>query len=140
VALSGRHRPVRAAHGDVFSVQISVPAEHDRPTLTVSRWPRTPGRREVRAEVTGDDIARGDGTSVTDDHPVALAVRRALSLPPEPPPYIGVGDNWFSINVQGSFYESHGLPPGSLEWIQACQRGDEVPFAFTFTTAWGSHA
>ena len=122
-----------------WSVRISVPQGSGPPVFTVSRWTVPRGKREVTGHVTEADIAAGDGESVTDNHPVALAVRRALNLGPAPPPYIGVGDAWFSINVQGSFYESHDLPPGSLEWVQACHRGDPVePFDFTFVTAWGS--
>lgn len=95
--------------------------------------------RDVDAEVTAADILTGEPGSVTDSHPIALAVRRALNLPPKPPPYIGVGEDWFSVNVQGSFYESHDLPPGSGDWIKAYDHGEHVhPFRFTFTTAWGA--
>jgi hypothetical protein len=95
-------------------------------------------RTLVTAEVTAADITAGERYSVTGSHPVALAVRRALGLHARQiPPYIGVGQDWFSIKVHGSFYESHDLPEGAGEWIRAYDHGEHVrPFTFTFATAW----
>lgn len=96
------------------------------------------GKRLVYGYVSTDDILRGKPGSVTDDHPVAMAVRRALAITTIPP-YVGVGDDWFSINVQGSFWESHTLPDGTGDWTRAYdQRLAVRPFYFTFITAWGA--
>jgi hypothetical protein len=93
--------------------------------------------REVTGTVTRADIRHGEPRSVTESHPVALAVARALNLPARHPGvFIRVGEDWFSIQA-GSFYESHDLhaPPG---WIPAYDQLRKVrPFSFTFTTAWG---
>ena len=105
---------------------------------TVNQQGRPAGPRDVAAEVTAADILAGVPGSVTDYHPIALAVRRALGLGPQVPPYIGVGDDWFSIHVHGSFHESHDLPDGCAEWIERYDRRQHVrPFRFTFRTAWG---
>jgi hypothetical protein len=94
-------------------------------------------RALVTAQVTAADITAGERYSVTDSHPVAIAVRHALDMGRRVPPYVGVGEDWFSIKVHGSFYESHDLPPGAGEWIRAYDAGRHVrPFTFTFTTGW----
>lgn len=97
--------------------------------------------RQVTVEVTAGDIYAGTPRSVTDTHPVAMAVRRALGLgwPPRPGAWVTVGDDWFGIKAGGSFYESHDLPapPG---WIRAYDAGQPVePFTFTFATRWPGH-
>lgn len=93
-------------------------------------------KREVTASVTDADISAGEAFSVTETHPVAIAVIRALGLPaPRPGCWVRVGQDYFSIQA-GSFYESHDLdaPPG---WITGYDNGEPVaPFEFTFTTAW----
>lgn len=107
------------------------------PTSVVC-WPRPP---RDPARHRPHDPSRPGGRvprSVTETHPVALAVARALNLPPRHPGvFIRVGSDWFSIQA-GSFYESHTLPPGSEDWIRAyaaCR--PHGPIAFTFTTGWG---
>lgn len=94
---------------------------------------------EITVEVTAADITAGQPGSVGDSHPIALAARRALGLGPRRPPYIGVGADWFSILVKGSFYESHTLPGGARDWIYAYDHKQPAgPFSFTFRTAWGT--
>lgn len=100
--------------------------------------PETRVKRRVTASVTDADLLAGEPFSVTETHPVAIAVIRALGLPPPRPGCmvrVLVGQEWFSIQA-GSFYESHDLdaPPG---WITGYDNGEPVgPFTFTFTTAW----
>jgi hypothetical protein len=94
-------------------------------------------KRAVTASVTDDDIRAGERFSVTETHPVARAVIRALGLPTARPGYwVRVGQDWFGIKGGASFYESHDLdaPP---DWITRFDNGEPVePFTFTFYTAW----
>jgi hypothetical protein len=114
-----------------------LPPRPARPARHRSGQARGPGR-EVTAEVTAADIRNGTPGSVTESHPVALAVARALNLPPRHPGvFLRVGQDWFSLQA-GTFYESHDLP-APRGWIRAYDDRRAVrPFTFTFTTTWGA--
>lgn len=107
-------------------------------SANATRTTETRARRAVTASITDADLLAGEPFSVTETHPVAIAVIRALGLPaPRPGCWVRVGQDWFSIKA-GSFYESHDLPapPG---WVTGYDNGEPVaPFEFTFTTAWGA--